>query len=331
MSAATASPPTTFVPATLPIDAIAPLPDSTNVALLCGELLFRVPLETFTAAPAYSPPLNLADAEKLPPAATGVERLLSVSAGQRCMLVLRDGVLESIPFEGPPAPQRILLPGIRGAIHGALLSDDGRRVLLLVRDDGNPHFCHFDTFIVEPAARKTTQVMGVSSDFELVMALSTATKTFVAFDPYRETVWRIDSDARTLVLATRAEAAGRSVTGMLVNALGNAIALVYQDVSDGRSHLRLGQLSRDGVQWQTIVRVPEGLPRLLRWRPTDRQVAYERGLRRRSFLEIIDAAGKVVSETELPRRWQVNDLAWTPDGKRLLAAGNDGVLVWNCE
>jgi hypothetical protein len=247
------------------------------------------------------------------------------------MLVLRDGVLESIAFDGPPAPQRFLLPGIRGAISGALLTEDGRRVLLVVRDDNNPHFFHFDTFIVEPAARKTTQVNGVSSDFELVTAISPATKTWVAFDPYRETVWRIDADARTLVLATRAEAAGRGVAGMLVNALGNAIALAYTDSNDGRTHLRIGQLSRDGVQWQTIVRVPEGMPRLLRWRPTDRHIAYERGLRRRSFLEVIDAAGNVVRETELPRRWQVNDLAWTADGKRLLAAGNDGVLVWNCE
>lgn len=98
---------------------------------------------------------------------------------------------------------------------------------------------------------------------------------------------------------------------------------------DGASLLYAGTVSAQEVRWGFGVALPDGNWDHLRWNAQERLWAGERITGRRSALSVVDEHGRVQRERGLPEDWLLTDLAWAGKGRRLYAAVDDSIAVWD--
>lgn len=319
-----ASPATTVPTAVLDpaADRIVAVPASTRVIIEARDACYSLD----AALLADGATVRLAECERVHKLSAPLDGRLSPSAsGTSVVFPSRGGVECASP--DLKTTRRLPLPALPHPIHEAQLSPDGEHLLCVLRDESDADFASYRLWSVRLQSRRCVQHAGVGSVLPLQVGWAAHAGAFVLYDAYTEALWRIRPGAEQPDSIALANVGGRSVNEMLVHPDAGWLAFSMQDPNDGRLHLSHGRLTPEGMHWEGVSRLPDGLINHLRWRCGARELAYVRSVRRKAFVEIVNALGAVTFSFELPRGTYVSGLTVTSDGRRALLLMQRGVGI----
>lgn len=150
---------------------------------------------------------------------------------------------------------------------------------------------------------------------------------FVVVDLRNQQVFRVGTKGRVTPLACGFLDEDTAIGASFIDEERGLILHVIKD--DAPSRLFAGVLSADGVRWGGAVTMPEGSWDHLCWNSMERLWAGERMVGRRSSLTVLDERGKVQMEQGLLEDCVLSDLVWSGTGRRLYAAVDEAMMVWN--
>ncbi len=311
-----------------PIDALRTAGAGRFVAR-CGQALFLLKDEHLDAAAAAGSRLDLTARDSAPPLRERVDESFSVTPDDSAVMVAWSGGIDRISLQTPGAPRRLAPPPeITDPLCDVRTAQDGATLLCMSRGDSGPDFFRYTLATVHSETRRVTRHAGVDSILPLQLAFSPLAGVFVVYDAYTESLWRIRPAASAAEPIALANVGGRSAPEMLVHGDSGWMAFLMHDANDSRTYLAHGRLTPEGMHWEGVARCEPGLIRLIRWRPGARELAYVRSVRRRSYLEVVNAVGGAIASRELPRGTMVDELCWSSDGQRLCAAIGSTLARW---
>lgn len=327
MCAAQPASPATSVPTAVldpAADRIIAVPASTRIVIEARDACFSLDAALLVDGAT----VRLAECERaqtLP--ATPDGKLCPSASGASVVFPARGGVECVTPdFK---AARRLPLPALPHAVHEAHLSPDGEHLLCVLRDESDADFAGYQLWAVRLRTGRLVQHAGVGSVLPLQAGWAVQAGAFVLYDAYTEALWRVRPGAEQPDSIVLANVGGRSVNEMLVHPDAGWLAFSMQDPNDGRLYVSHGRLTPEGMHWEGVSRLPDGLINHLRWRCGARELVYVRSVRRKAFVELVNALGAVTYSFELPRGTYVSDMAVTSDGRRVLLLMQRGVGILN--
>jgi hypothetical protein len=306
------------------VESITTCPGLPLVIARCDDALLAVDESRLGAD---APPLDLSRPDVDDVLATDVEAW-SLEPISRSLTLVRAGGVELANLAPRSEPRRLPLADLRGDLVAAHVAPDQKTLLCVTCDEERSELGHYRVDCVDLASRRAAITWETSASVPPKCAWSAAASAFLVFEPQGETLWRLRPAARAPDPVPLPDLGGRSAVEMHLNPPGNWLVIVLEDQRELGSHLLSGLVTADAVKWEGTTSLAEGLLRLVRWHPTERQVAYERTTGRRSMLETVNPRGGAPKSCPLPAEWFSNDLAWSSDGKRVYATGRESVGLW---
>ncbi|RMF77865.1 MAG: hypothetical protein D6744_10820 [Planctomycetota bacterium] len=319
-----------IVRTTLTIDQLLVAPGAPVCAARCGDALYMVRAKALAASsePGAERVLDFADQDACRLVATGVEERVTLNRAAGVLTYVKDNQALALSLtDGGPA-RRLPLPCSDESVASAVLSDDLKNALVVLRDDSQFDFCRFTPALVDLESREARRFDEAASVLELRAYWSPAADTFLVFDPDRERVFRVKRGARAAEPADTPAAPGRIFTALVTHPTQPWVSLLVSDSNTNRPYLMQGAINSH-VQWEGSTRFEEGIPACVSWHPTDRTIVCARSIRKQTIVETVTPVGMVTARVELPRGWECIDLKWSASGEYVLVVGQVGVMVWH--
>lgn len=317
-----------LVRTTLTIDELFVVPGSRALIARCDDALYIVAEKAIGKAAQAHAALDFADQDACRLVAGEVRESVSLNTARKALVYPKNGDVFVHELAGDLQPRRLRLPAIEGALTAAHLSDDGRQLLCIVRDDSDFDLSRYTAVCIDLEERVARPLAGIDTAQQPLAFWSTSAGAFFVFDRYGESLWRVSSGGREAKPMDLPTAAGRSFTGILAHPTQPWVALIACDGVRNESYLMQGSLNGQ-TRWEGSTRLGAGLAAGFQWHPTDRTLLLERGLRRQATLDAITPVGAALAGETLPRGWTSTSLAWSGDGNTVYAAGSAGILVWS--
>jgi hypothetical protein len=246
------------------------------------------------------------------------------------VLLTRAGAIEIIDPSGNVANQRVQVAGLPAGSFGAALDAEGKRMLLVVMRVVNFDFANYGLAMADLANGRLVaeKTVGGTSDLELVW--DNRLRTWVIGDTNHGGLWLWDGERPAVKFAGPA-AGPVQAASFTASAEGVIVSAVIAHKTGGTG-LIAGRVERDRVVWAAPVQLP-GLSVLMARRhpthPVWACLAQEKAVQQ---IQVRDAAGNVLAQTEAARATPLGHLLWsasTPNrvwgyGVRALAAATVG-------
>ena len=314
---------------TLSIDQLLVTPASPVVAARCGDALYIIPEAALpTSAPAGQESiLDFANQDMCRLVATGIDESVSLNHKRGVLTFVKDGRVLVISLKDGGPARRLPLPDSDEYVASAVLSNDLKHALIVLRDDSDFGFSRYTPALVNLDKRETRRYDDAASVLPLQTFWLPAGESFFVFDADRERVARAACGARQVQWVEMPTAPGRMFTGLVTHTTEPWISLLVSDTNANKPYLMQAAVNST-VQWEGSTRLSEGIPDCVTWHPTERTIVCARSLRKQAFVETVTPVGMVTAECELPRGWRCADLAWSRDGQSAFIVGQTGVIVW---
>lgn len=310
------------------VDTLTTVAGRSSIVLRCDDCLHLIDESRIDAVAREHGSFELDRSPDAPLVVAGLEPDASLSvAGARVMLVRRGGV-EFLSLEQNVANVRVPLPQFNGPVVAAVAPAHGTRMLCVVRDESDPDLNNFQLHFAGDGLRDASSPPILESSLPPHIAWCERIGAYLVFSPADERLWRIAHGQHQPVEIELPKSPGRSVRAVFLHPSEAWLAAELFDPNDAGSYIAHAILTSDGLRWDTVTRLADGLHRHFRWRPAARELLAVRSLRRSNALVVLNALGGLIAEFPLPKGWFVRDLCWSGDGRRALAAGSVGVGVW---
>jgi len=238
-----------------------------------------------------------------------VDNAWVVDAKTGRVLLARAGEIDVADPSGEAADHKIHVAGLPAGTFAAALDGDGKRILLVVMRVVNFDFADYGLAMADLTNGRLVaeKTVGGTSDLELIW--DSRLRTWVIGDTNHGGLWLWDGEHAAARFSgpaagpVQAATFSQSSEGVIVS------AVIAQKT--GGAGLITGRVERDRVLWAEPVKLP-GTPVLMARRhpthPLWACLAQEKALQQ---IQIRDAAGKVLADTEVGPATHLSRLLWS--------------------